>query len=61
VVVFVFVIGLLNLGLGFLVAVALTEPPPWNHFAPKWLGFRPNITITWPRKIPWPHKISWLA
>jgi diguanylate cyclase len=61
VVVFVFVIGLLNLGLGFLVAVALTEPPPWNHFAPKWLGFRPNITITWPRKIPWPHKIPRLA
>lgn len=52
-VVFVFVIGLLNLGLGFLVAVALTEPPPWNHFAPKWLGFRPNITIPWPRNIPW--------
>jgi diguanylate cyclase (GGDEF)-like protein len=53
VVVFVFVIGLLNLGLGFLVAIALTEPPPWNRFTPKWLSFRPSLRIPWPRNIPW--------
>jgi diguanylate cyclase len=53
VVVFVFVVGLLNLGLGFLVAIALTEPPPWNRFLPKWFSFRPNFQIPWPRKIPW--------
>jgi diguanylate cyclase len=50
VVAFVFVIGLLNLGLGFLVAVALTEPPPWSRFRPAWLDKLPRIKIPWPAR-----------
>ena len=42
-VLFVFTVGLLNLGLGFAVAVALTEPPPWNQLKTKWLGKLPNL------------------
>ncbi|MCU0879553.1 MAG: GGDEF domain-containing protein [Pirellulaceae bacterium] len=31
---FVVIVGCLNLLLGFLLAVALTEPPPWSHWMP---------------------------
>jgi diguanylate cyclase len=31
---FVVIVGCLNLLLGFLLAVALTEPPPWSHWIP---------------------------
>jgi len=48
VVVFVFTVGLLNLGLGFLFAVALTEPPPWSRFKPAWVRKLPRIKLPWP-------------
>jgi hypothetical protein len=34
---FVVIVGCLNLLLGFLLAVALTEPPPWSH----WIAAQP--------------------
>ncbi len=51
-VLFVFTVGLLNIGLGFMLAVALTEPPPWNRFRPKWLGAKwlgklPRLSLAW--------------
>jgi len=55
VVLFVFTVGLLNLGLGFAVAVALTEPPPWNQLKTKWLGKLPNLAIPWPQR--WPMRL----
>lgn len=40
---FVLIVGLLNLGLGFFMAVALTEPPPWNRWRPAWLRSLPRL------------------
>ena len=63
---FVLAVGILNLGLGFFVAVALTEPTPWGRFVPAWLiqsawlskpawlGKFPRITIPWPIRRPRP-------
>jgi len=50
VVVFAFTVGLLNLGLGFLLAVALTEPFPWSRFRPAWVGNLPRIKLPWPAR-----------
>lgn len=47
---FVFVVGLLNLAVGFVAAVALTEPPPWKAWRPAWLA-RPSFR--WPKLLPW--------
>jgi diguanylate cyclase len=50
VVTFVFVVGLVNLGLGFLAAVALTEPPPWNCWRPAWVS---NLRLVNWRSFKW--------
>ena len=48
-VLFVLVAGLLNVALGFIAAVALTEPPPWSRFLPARLGKWPQVKWRWPR------------
>jgi diguanylate cyclase len=57
VVLFVFIVGLLNLALGFLMAVALTEPPPWNRWTPAWIGRLPQLK--WHRP-DWKRLLEWL-
>jgi diguanylate cyclase (GGDEF)-like protein len=46
---FVLVVGLLNVALGFVAAVALTEPPPWNRWLPGRLFQLPQIKWRWPK------------
>jgi diguanylate cyclase (GGDEF)-like protein len=45
---FVLVVGTLNLALGFFMAVALTEPPPWNQWLPAWMNKLRAIKWRWP-------------
>ena len=51
---FVFIVGTLNLALGFLMAVALTQPPPWNCWIPAWIGRLPRLAWRIPdwRRLP---------